>query len=64
MAFCAGRESIMDFTGVGFYGVICGALAGLAPYLGSVWVRIISGGVVGVVASWVLPAIRDSMTLY
>jgi len=54
----------MDFTGVGFYGVICGALAGLAHYLGAVWVRVISGGIVGVAAAWALPLIRDTMALY
>ena len=52
----------MDFTGIGFYGAICGALAGLAPYLGTVWVRLIAGAVVGVASSSVLPAVRDSMS--
>ncbi len=51
----------MDFTGIGFYGAVCGALAGLAPYLGAVWVRIIAGAVVGVASSFVLPAVRDAM---
>ncbi len=55
------RGEVMDFTGIGFYGAVCGALAGLAPYLGAVWVRIIAGAVVGVASSFVLPAVRDAM---
>ncbi|WP_421723010.1 hypothetical protein [Bauldia sp.] len=48
----------MDITSIGFYGAVCGALAGAAPFLGSIWVRIIIGAVVGIGAAFVLPTIR------
>ena len=51
----------MDITSIGFYGAVCGALAGAAPFLGGLWVRIIIGAVFGVGAAFVLPAIRGMM---
>lgn len=54
----------MDITTIGFYGAICGALAGAAPFLGAVWVRIIIGAVIGVGASFVLPALRGMIGAY
>ncbi len=54
----------MDITSIGFYGVICGALAGAAPFLGAVWVRILIGAVVGAAAASVLPAIRGMIGAY
>ncbi len=54
----------MEPITAGFYGIICGALAALAPHLGRVWVRLISGAIVGVAASWALPMVRSSLGMY
>lgn len=54
----------MDGTTAGFYAAICGALAGCAPFLGTWWIRIVVGAIVGVGASYILPAIRGMIGLY
>ena len=54
----------MDVTSFGFYGLVCGALAGLAPYLGALWVRLMSGAVVGVASAWALPLLKTMMGPY
>ena len=54
----------MDSISMGFYGVICAALAALAPYFGAVWIRIVSGAAVGIGASLLLPAFRGTTGLY
>ena len=51
----------VDATAIAWYAAVCGALSALAPSFGGRIARIVIGGIVGIIAATVLPAIR-SMT--
>ena len=51
----------IDATAIAWYAAVCGVLSALAPNFGGKIVRIVIGGIVGIIAATVLPAIR-SMT--
>jgi hypothetical protein len=48
----------IDATAVAWYAIICGALSALAPSFGGRLVRMLIGGVVGIIAATVLPMLR------
>lgn len=48
----------IDATAIAWYAVICGVLSALAPSFGGRLVRVVIGGVVGIIAATVLPMIR------
>jgi hypothetical protein len=48
----------MDATAIAWYAVICGVLSALAPSFGGRLVRVLIGGVVGIIAATVLPMFR------
>jgi hypothetical protein len=47
-----------DLTAMAWYAVICGALSALAPSFGGRGLRIVLGGIVGILAATTLPAVR------
>ena len=53
----------IDAAAIAWYAVICGALSAFAPSFGGRSVRIIIGGIVGIVAATVLPMVRSMMGL-
>jgi len=53
----------IDATAIAWYAVICGMLSAFAPSFGGRAVRIVIGGVVGIVAATVLPMVRNLMGL-
>ena len=50
-----------DTGALAWYAGICAVLAALSPSLGSPFMRIIVGGVVGIAAASALPGVRASM---
>ncbi len=48
----------MDYTALVFYAVICGLLSLAAPNLGTPFVRLGVGAVVGIAAAALLPLLR------
>jgi len=48
----------MDTGNIVFYAVVCGALAGIAPMLGSQIIRIGVGACVGILAALVFPTLK------
>ncbi|WP_417425300.1 hypothetical protein [Hoeflea sp.] len=53
----------VDMTAVAWYAVICGGLSALAPSFGGRGLRIVVGGVVGIIAARLLPAVRSTIGL-
>lgn len=54
----------MDFIALGFYAVVCGCLSIFAPQLGTLYVRLAVGAVVGALSAFVLPLIRGAFGAY
>ncbi len=54
----------MDIISVVFYACVCGALGVAGPKLGAVWIRLLIGAGVGVVAATVLPIITGAIGGY
>jgi hypothetical protein len=52
-----------DATVIAWYAVICGVLSAFAPSFGGRIVRIVIGGIVGIVAATMLPMVRSLMGL-
>jgi len=48
----------IDATAIVWYAAICGVLSALAPSFGGRLVRVLIGGVVGIIAATVLPMFR------
>lgn len=48
----------MDFIALGFYACICGLLSIFAPQLGTIYVRLAVGAVVGAVSAFALPFLK------
>ncbi len=53
----------IDATAIAWYAIICGVLSALAPSFGGRLVRLLVGGVVGIIAATVLPALRGLIGL-
>ena len=53
----------IDATAIAWYAVICGVLSAFAPSFGGRVVRIVIGGIVGIVAATVLPMVKSLMGL-
>jgi hypothetical protein len=53
----------LDATAIAWYAVICGSLSALAPDFGGRGLRIVIGGIVGIVAATVLPVLRQALGL-
>ncbi len=54
----------MDPISLLFYAVVCGILSAVAPNLGGIVPRLLTGGLVGIVAAIVLPFLKGMMTGY
>lgn len=53
----------MDFTALGFYALVCGALSFAAPRLGPALSRFAIGALVGVLAALFLPSLKTFLGL-
>ncbi|WP_339758944.1 hypothetical protein [uncultured Hoeflea sp.] len=53
----------IDATAIAWYAIICGVLSALAPSFGGRLVRVLIGGVVGIIAATVLPVLRGLIGL-
>jgi len=53
----------IDATAIAWYAIICGVLSALAPSFGGRLVRVLVGGVVGIIAATVLPGLRGLIGL-
>ena len=51
----------MEPISLAFYAVVCGVLSLVAPNLGGMIPRLLTGAIVGVVAATVLPFLRGMM---
>jgi len=49
----------MDPTSMTFYAIVCGVLGVSAPRFDSAWFRLAFGAVIGVIAAFALPYIRQ-----
>ena len=54
----------MDFIALGFYACICGLLSLFAPQLGTFYVRLGVGAIVGAVSAFFLPILKDMIGGY
>lgn len=51
----------MDYIALGFYACICGLLSLFAPQLGTFYVRLGVGAVVGAVSAFALPFLKSAI---
>lgn len=54
----------MDLIALGFYACVCGILSVFAPQLGTIYVRLGVGAIVGAVSAFALPFLRGVIGPY
>ncbi|MDE0850153.1 hypothetical protein [Yoonia sp.] len=54
----------MDITALGFYACVCGILGVFAPRLGTFYVRLGIGAIIGALSAFILPLLRGMMGGY